>query len=142
MNPARPRFHPISASDVSDEELAQFAQSQGVGTLVKPPAQTPPVAPQTAPDASNDAPGAAPTAPSPAKRAKAKTTVLQPGKPDTDLKLSVMVPRYVGKALRLRAADEDCTVRHLVLQGLQAIGIPVKDADLNPDGRLYRKDAR
>jgi hypothetical protein len=134
----RPVFHPVSATaEVSDEELARFSASQGVRTLVKPAAQASAVAQEIAQDAPIEP---ARTPPVPKKGAATKKTAA-PAPPQNDLKLSVMVPRYVGKALRQRAVDDDCTVRHLVLRGLQAIGIDVKEADLNPDARLYRKDA-
>jgi hypothetical protein len=57
------------------------------------------------------------------------------------MRLSVRVPGYVGDALTKRAANERCTIRHLVLQSLQAIGFEIAESDLNPDERrrIYRK---
>ena len=44
--------------------------------------------------------------------------------------IQAVVPVSVARALAVRAASEDTTVRTLILQGLQAIGLDVPDAEL------------
>jgi hypothetical protein len=69
----RPVFHPITPrTDVSDEELAAFASSKGVGTLVQPAAQTSPAAPQIAQEAPRDLPRPPRHPPPPGKHQRPK----------------------------------------------------------------------
>jgi len=127
---ARPVFHAITPrTDVSDEELAKFAASQGVRTLVKPVAQTPPVAPQIAQDASKESPRTTPSGPSPEKQPAAKKIA------PALSRLSVWIPADVHVALNIRAAEEKSSNQYFVLKGLKAIGFKIDDAHLVPDLR-------
>jgi|KBSSwiStaDraftv2_1062776.scaffolds.fasta_scaffold4332811_1 hypothetical protein len=54
------------------------------------------------------------------------------------VKLSVDVPEYVWTALRMRAAQEMVTVRHVVMKALKESGIDIDDADMVDDGRRAR----
>jgi hypothetical protein len=49
--------------------------------------------------------------------------------------LTAVIPLYVREDLRLRAAREKTSQRYLLLTGLRAIGIEVRDEDLVEDGR-------
>jgi hypothetical protein len=51
------------------------------------------------------------------------------------VRLSIYVPDYLNEALRARATDESSTIRHLVIEGLRALGFHVEAADLVPDRR-------
>ena len=50
-------------------------------------------------------------------------------------KLSVMVPDYLGAAIRLKAAETRTTVRYVVMEALAAHGFTIAAADMVPDGR-------
>lgn len=52
--------------------------------------------------------------------------------------LSIDLPDYLADELRVRAARQRCSVRHLVLQALRAIGHVIDDVDMAPDGRRRR----
>jgi hypothetical protein len=140
MSQSRPVFRPITPPEqVSDAELADFATSKGVPTMVNPPAQTPAAAPQIAQDAPSQGPR-----PPPGQKASRVKKPAPASNSTSDVKLSVRIPDYVSRELNIRAASERCTARHLVLHGLQAIGFAIKDSDLNPDERriIYRKDSQ
>ena len=72
--------------------------------------------------------------PRPAKRTRPATKpapaepALEHGEPQRPIQ--AIVPVSVARALAVRAASEDTTVRTLILQGLQAIGLDVPDAEL------------
>ena len=51
------------------------------------------------------------------------------------MRLALNVPIYLRDAVNLRAAKERCTSRHIVMQGLQAIGFEINPADMAADGR-------
>jgi hypothetical protein len=50
-------------------------------------------------------------------------------------KLTLELPAYVIDALNIRAATGKTTSKHLVMLGLRATGIAIKDEDMTPDGR-------
>lgn len=127
---ARPNFRPIGPLLVDDEALAKVADRFAVPVMVTPdpkPAIAEEIPAQDAPQPDR---GSTPT-PTRAKRTAAKKK-----RPASEtMKFSAKIPLYVSKAINLRAAEEGCTGRHLLLQGMRAIGIAVEDADLIPDGR-------
>ena len=52
--------------------------------------------------------------------------------------LSLDLPDYLADDLRIRAARQRCSVRHLILQALRVAGHVIADADMTPDGRRRR----
>ena len=131
MSQVRPTFHPVSEPpDVPDQELATFSKSRGVPSLT-PANRTPP--PATEP--LEDAPGIPPRTPASPKTPTAKKTGPAPKSIPSWSKLSCRVPTYVSLAVNLRAAQERSTARSLILQGLQAIGFHIEEADLIADVR-------
>ena len=65
------------------------------------------------------------------KRTKpAKAPAPQPRKAEPARAIQAYVPVSIAKALNMRAAQEDVTVRTLILQGLKAIGFDVPEEDL------------
>ncbi|MFN3225417.1 MAG: hypothetical protein ACE360_04105 [Hyphomicrobiales bacterium] len=65
--------------------------------------------------------------------APAKVTTLKPAlKPSAEPQksINVYVPFSVAKALNVMAAQEEVTVRSLVLRGLKEIGIDVSDNEI------------
>lgn len=54
----------------------------------------------------------------------------EPAAPEPQRPVQAIVPVSIARALAVRAAVEDTTVRTLILQGLQAIGLDVPEAEL------------
>jgi hypothetical protein len=52
--------------------------------------------------------------------------------------LNIEVPDYAWIALKMRAAQEMVSVRHIIMSALKADGIDIKDADMIEDGRRLR----
>ena len=131
MTQNRPNFRQVPEPDIPDEELANFSQSRGVPSLTRPASKIPPTAAQFPTDPPIDPPRSPTSAEIPAaKNAAPASKAIK-----AFVKMSTKVPAYVNRAVNLRAAQEDCTSRHLVLLGLKAIGIPIDEADLIPDER-------
>jgi hypothetical protein len=128
----RPNFRPVAAPlDVPDSTLEKINDTLGVPAMVKSPAGSPAIGQKGRADASKDEPRPSPTRSSPT----AKKSALLPTPVEPAIRLSVLVPAYLSDAVNLRAAQERSTARHLVIQGLAAIGFEVDPADLVPDGR-------
>lgn len=64
------------------------------------------------------------------KTKPAKAPTPQPRKAEPERAIQAYVPVSIAKALNMRAAQEDVTVRTLILQGLKAIGFDVPEQDL------------
>jgi len=132
MTQTRPAFRHIPRPlDVSDEDLAKFSESRGVPALNNPAPKPPPAGPQLNQDAAID-PSRIPTG---ARTPTARKTAPAPTRVPATTRLSVKLPTYLTDAVNIRAAQERSTARHLVMQGLQAIGFHIEEADLTPDGR-------
>ena len=69
-------------------------------------------------------------APEPARRPKHKTARKRP--------LSLEVPDYLARELKVKAATEAVTVRYLILSALASAGYHVDDDELEEDGRRLR----
>ena len=52
--------------------------------------------------------------------------------------LNIEVPDYAWIAIKMRAAQEMVSVRHVIMLALKADGIEIKDADMIEDGRRLR----
>ncbi|PHP64961.1 hypothetical protein CSC94_21755 [Zhengella mangrovi] len=73
---------------------------------------------------------AAPQAPIPAAKER---PVQAPRKP-----LSIEIPDYLARELKIAAATQAVTLRHIVLSALMEAGYTVKPADMEEDGRRLR----
>lgn len=52
--------------------------------------------------------------------------------------LNIEVPDYAWIAIKMRAAQQMVSVRHIIMSALKADGIQIKDADMVEDGRRLR----
>lgn len=120
----RPPFRHVAAPlDVDDTVLRELNQKLHVPTLVKArsgEAGSPFV---------SQAPASPPRAETEQRQEELQTVVRK------EVRLAVEVPEYLRDAVNLRAAKERGTARHIVMQGLQAIGFEIDPADLVIDGR-------
>lgn len=68
--------------------------------------------------------------PEPTRHPEAKTVRRRP--------ISIEVPDYLARELKVKAATEAVTVRYLVLKALSGAGYRVDDDELEEDGRRLR----
>lgn len=54
----------------------------------------------------------------------------KPPKKEADVTVTLRLPPRIYKALRVKAAAEDKTQRELILMGLKAVGLDIKDEDI------------
>lgn len=122
MKQQRAPFQPVSA-DIDDQKLERLAAEKGVGSLVKPVA--------------NGA-GAAKQVSEPT-RVKKSEAINPDATPRSQMKtVNLEVPGYAWTELKIRAAREQVSVRHIVMEAMRSIGIEIKDADMVEDGRRIR----
>lgn len=120
---SRPPFRPVAAPlDVDDTVLRELNQKLHVPTLVKARSVEAESQPQPSPP------------PRPVDEGEQRQAESQ-APLRKDVRLAVEVPEYLRDAVNLRAARERGTARHIVMQGLQAIGFEIDPADLVVDGR-------
>jgi hypothetical protein len=126
---SRPSFRPVAAPlEVDDKLLQELNQRLQVPELVKGPRKRAEATPQ---DAARVEP-----LPSPAGEGVTPVTESQRAKAaEPEVRLAVNVPVYLRDAVNLRAAKERCTSRHIVMQGLLALGFEIDPADMMVDGR-------
>jgi hypothetical protein len=139
-------FQPLVTDDEEIEELARY---KGIPTLVHQPAL-----PAEPPPQLNDL-GADNAAPStltgerppddageldtPRSRAKVAKPPIGKATPRNKLKtVNIELPDYTWTELKIRAANQQTTVKHVILKCLRANGITVREADMIPDGRRLR----
>lgn len=104
--------------DIDDGKLERLAADKGVGALVKP-----------------DVNGAGEGAPRTAWGSKASPDTM----PRTDMKsLNLQLPGYVWTDLKIRAAQQQVSLRHVVMSALRKDGITIRDEDMIEDGRRLR----
>ncbi len=113
MRKERKEFVPITP-DI-DERLDRLADAKGVPKLVHP---------DVASDGKAAAPVQAPPAPAEA-RPRMKSVTLD-------------LPDYVWSELKIRAVQDESSLRHIVMTALKEFGITIKDADMVQDGRRLR----
>lgn len=51
------------------------------------------------------------------------------------VRLNLEIPDYLSLELKIKAATEKSTARHIVLSALRQAGYRIDDADMAPDGR-------
>jgi hypothetical protein len=139
MKQNRPPFMPVTP-DIDDDALESLAREKGVGSLVKPVAnragemrasstvprtptvQTPQITPPAPPPATSDT-----------NRPKREATPRSRMKP-----VNIELPDYAWTDLKIRAAKEQVSVRHIIMAALREQGIVITDADMIEDGRRLR----
>jgi hypothetical protein len=125
MKQQRAPFMPVTP-DIDDEALESLAREKGVGALVKPVANRAGEAPRSEPKVSAQTDAELPSdeqQPTPRSRMKA---------------VNIELPDYAWTELKIMAAREQVSVRHIVMTALKARGIEISDFDLIEDGRRLR----
>jgi len=140
MKPTRAPFMPVTP-DVDDDALETLARDKGVGALVKP------VANRSGESASGNstmpnfsAPEAVQQAlPAEAKDVAAPSVAQMEPTPRSRMKaVNFEVPDYTWTELKILAARQQVSVRHVIMAALREKGIPITDADMVEDGRRQR----
>lgn len=124
----KPAFQSVEL-DPMDLRLEAKAVEKGIPTLVttKPATDDPEIV------ARNSATFNA----APRKAGRAGATAK--GTPRARMKtLNVEVPDYAWIEIKMRAARQMVSVRHILMSALKADGIDIKDADMIEDGRRLR----
>lgn len=122
MKPTRTPFAPIT-DDIDDDKLERLAAEKGVGALVKP-----------ATNGEGDGPRTAPM-PKPGRAADA-------GTPRSEMKsLNLELPGYVWTELKIRAAQRQTSLKHVVMSALVKDKITIHKEDMIEDGRRLRGEA-
>jgi hypothetical protein len=123
----KPAFQSVEI-DLIDQRLDAQAAEKGIPTLVAPKSAPP----ETADDAGAPRPSKAVPKASRAAAAVQST-------PRVRMKtLNIEVPDYAWIAIKMRAAQEMVSARHVIMLALRADGIEIKDADMIEDGRRLR----
>ena len=136
MSKPTPLFRSIGEPlNVSDDALNKAVDKLGVPSLVKPDPSPAHVS------------KAVPIAPSSTLRSEIQESAQTPlpaseTAPALLERISVDLPTYLGKAMRMRVAEDGTTMRFLVMQGLQAIGFQIEPRDFVSDGRSTRGKVR
>lgn len=120
MKTTRAPFMPVS-DDIDDSKLERLAAEKGVGTIVKPVA--------------NGA-GEGKVAPKPQSTADVVTDTATPRSEMKSLNLEL--PAYVWTELKIRAAQRQTSLKHVVMSALLKDGVTIQDVDMIEDGRRLR----
>ena len=123
----RPAFQSVELDPI-DLRLEAKAVEMGIPTLVSHKAEM------------SDAELAAPTPPpKPALRKPSRAGASTQSTPRARMKtLNIEVPDYAWIAIKMRAAQEMVSVRHIMMSALKADGIEIKGVDMIEDGRRLR----
>jgi hypothetical protein len=125
----RPAFQSVELDDPIDARLEAKAAEKGIPTLVTPRAE--PSKPEEPLILVQHA------APSP--RRQGREPERGQSTPRSRMKgLKIELPDYVWIALKIQAAEEMVSLRHLIMTALRAQGISINDADMVEDGRRLR----
>ena len=125
MKIVKPSFQSVEI-DLVDRRLEVQAAEKGIPTLIvanpaSDVAETVPASSETAaPKPRRAGEGARPT-----PRARMKT-------------LNLEVPDYAWSEIKMRAAREMTSVRHVIMTALKSDGIEIKEIDMIEDGRRLR----
>lgn len=121
MKQQRAPFLPVT-NDIDDDKLEKLAADKGVGSLVKPLV-----------NGAGEGTRAAPAKPKAEKAADAG------GTPRSEMKsLNLELPGYVWTELKIRAAQRQTSLKHVVMTALIGDGITIEEADMIEDGRRLR----
>lgn len=137
----RPSFFQPIVTD--DQDIEDLAARKGIPTLVQPPPTADLSVLQDATGADEHVRDERPSADAepdmPKGRAKAVKPPLGKATPRNKLKtINIELPDYAWTELKIRAANQQTTVKHVILKCLRANGITVREADMIPDGRRLR----
>jgi formate-dependent phosphoribosylglycinamide formyltransferase (GAR transformylase) len=111
---------PVS-DDIDDSKLERLAAEKGVGTIVKPVAN-------------GAGEGKLLTTTKPELEKAADT-----GTPRGEMKsLNLELPGYVWTELKIRAAQRQTSLKHVVMSAMVRDGISIQPADMIEDGRRLR----
>lgn len=116
----RPDFQPVEIDEV-DRKLIDTADRKRIPSITVPGIQSRAAAPRDTP---------VPKEPSEKTSAGPRAA---PRKP-----LSLEVPDYLATRLKVDAAQQSVTVRHLVLSALADAGYEIHAVDMDEDGRRLR----
>ena len=127
IKPMKPAFQSVELDPI-DLRLEAKAVEMGIPTLVITKPETPEeaiiAAVTTSPKVARKAGRAG---------ASAQSTPRARMKP-----LNIEVPDYAWIAIKMRAAQQMVSVRHIIMSALKADGIEIKAADMIEDGRRLR----
>lgn len=127
--PVKPTFQAVELDPI-DVRLEARAVEKGIPTLVSPKPE---------PTEATAAPVAAGTAAKPAKAKMRGAGGRVQSTPRARMKtLNVEVPDYAWIEIKMRAAQQMVSVRHVIMAALKADGIAITDADMIEDGRRLR----
>lgn len=126
MKQQRAPFMPVTP-DIDDDALESLARDKGVGSLVKPVASK----------AGEGTRAEAKVTPAPADTAQ-DSDDRQPTPRSRMKAVNIELPDYAWTELKIMAAKEQVSVRHIVMMALKARGIEISDFDLIEDGRRLR----
>jgi hypothetical protein len=119
MKPTRAPFMPVT-DDIDDNKLERLAAEKGVGALVKPVA---------------NGGGESKTATS----SRPKPDAALDATPRSEIKsLNLELPAYVWIALKIRAAERQTSLKHVVMTALVKDGVTINEVDMIEDGRRLR----
>ena len=126
--PMKPAFQSVELDPI-DLRLEAKAVEKGIPTLVT-----------TKPAVSEPENGAARAAMrSEAPRKAGRAGAVTQGTPRARMKtLNIEVPDYAWIAIKMRAAQQMVSVRHIIMSALKADGIDIKAVDMIEDGRRLR----
>jgi len=127
--PSKPAFQSVELDPI-DLRLEAKAVEKGIPTLVTARPETPEPQAIAPPSASGSK-----TAPRKPGRAGPSTQSTPRARMKT---LNIEVPDYAWIAIKMRAAQEMVSVRHIIMSALKAEGIEIRDADMIEDGRRLR----
>lgn len=125
----KPPFQSVEI-DLIDERLEVQAAEKGIPTLVIPKADEP--APAQPPIIDTPRPKPAITR---SRRAGASNQSTPRARMKT---LNIEVPDYAWIEIKMRAAREMSSARHVIMTALRESGITINDADMIEDGRRLR----
>ena len=111
---SKPLFRPIAPLEVDDSALDELNDRLGVPTMVPAPKSH---------------------ASSPAQATRSPTPKPTPPALSPHEKLTAELPVYLLDALRLEAAKQRVSVRHIVMLALQKAGYAIEARDMVPDAR-------
>lgn len=127
----RPAFQSVEI-DLIDQRLEEQAAEKGIPVLVTPKLE-PAAQVDTQTVTERQQPAALAPSSKPRSSAPAQAT------PRARMKtLNLEIPDYAWIEIKMRAAQQMVSVRHVIMSTLKASGIAINDADMIEDGRRLR----
>lgn len=129
MRQQKPTFQSVEI-DLIDQRLESQAAEKGIPTLVAPK-------PETAVSA-EPVRGREQQSGRTSRRARTTVSTSQ-ATPRSRMKtVNLEVPDYAWIAIKMRAAQEMTSARHVIMMALKGSGIEINDVDMIEDGRRHR----